>query len=170
MADEGPNHGASIVSLDACPAGVLEAVAGVYLAEWGWHYAQEWDVVGLDAIVDDLRRNEHASQTFVVLAPGQELVGTVALMAFDLRSHTHLRPWVSCLWVAPQHRRRGLGRHLMDHAVRLAAGQGEDAYLWCYSARERDTYVRWGFQLLEDTSCHGRPAHVMRRRADMPLH
>ena len=129
--DDGPIDDGTygIVSLDACPAGVLEAVAAVYLAEWGWHYAQEWDVVGLDALVDELRLNEHASHTFVVLAPGSshELVGTVALMAFDLRSHTHLRPWVSCLWVAPHHRRRGLGRRLMEHAVRLARGLGEDA-------------------------------------------
>jgi predicted N-acetyltransferase YhbS len=150
----------SIVPLDSCPPGVLEAVAAVYLDEWGWHYAQEWDVVGLAAMIDDLRRNDYASDTYVILCPeSSELVGTVALLACDLRSHAHLRPWVSCLWVAPQHRRRGIGRRLVDHVVSAVEG---NAFLWCYSVRERDRYARWGFELLEETSYRGEPAYVMR--------
>ena len=91
-----------IVSLDACPPGVLEAVAAVYLQEWGWHYATEWDVEGMDAMVEDLRRDEYVSNTYAVFSrdptrDAPELLGTVALLACDLKSHSHLRPWVTCL-------------------------------------------------------------------------
>ena len=59
----------------------------------------------------------------------------------------------------------------MEHAVDLAHSSDVDAYLWCYTERERDLYTRWGFELLEEAHFYGDPAYVMvSRRPTHPVH
>ena len=131
--------------------------------EWAWHYAVEWNINNLDEMVADLTNN-YSDDTFVALdcpVDGQEavVIGTVALLDSDLRSHLHLACWVTCLWVAPEHRRTGIGKQLVDHAVSIA--NTETVHLWCYTTNERDLYGKWGFQLIERIQYDGKDAYVM---------
>ncbi len=114
-------------------------------------------MTGLAGMVAHMR-SRHVRNTFVALTAQGGIVGTVALLEEDLR------PWVACRWVAPQHRRKGVGRRLVDHATDKT--DGSTCHLWCYAERERDMYARWGFELLEEARYRDeQPAYVMRRAA-----
>lgn len=145
---------------------LVPKLAAIYRCEWGWHYAAEWDVHTQEQMEADIREN-YVDSTWVAVdrSNGGRLVGTVALLEADLKSHVHLAPWVTCLYVVPERRGEGLGRRLFDHAVRDAMSRSMPCYLWCYGDREQALYQRWGFELLEDVTYidHDGPraAHVM---------
>ena len=144
--------------LDECTPETVDIIADVYMAEWAWHYAEEWDIRTAAEMIDDLRAN-YMDCTYVATLPDGSFVGTVALLDSDLKSHTHLAPWVTCLYVVPGMRRRGLGRFMVDFACEKA---GTTCYLWCYTDAERETYYRWGFELIDTAEyANDRKAFVM---------
>lgn len=50
--------------------------------------------------------------------------GTVSLIACDEPERSDLAPWLAALWVAPEHRRSGLGAALVTEIERRAAALG----------------------------------------------
>jgi len=151
------NH---VVPLTECTDNVTNAVASVYEKEWGWHFVEEWGLHNAAEIADDLRTN-FASCTYVMLSDYDgSLIGTVALLPEDLQTHKHIKPWITCLWVDPAYRGRGIGRCLAEHAVREA--KTNTVYLWCTSVHERDLYMHWGCEIVDEVVYNGGVAWVMR--------
>lgn len=71
-----------------------------------------------------------SEEAFVAL-DGGEPAGMCLLIECDLPSHAQLRPWLASLFVAPQFRRRGIGRRLVGAVEAAARGRGEPAvYLY----------------------------------------
>jgi aminopeptidase-like protein len=78
---------------------LLPTLASIYMEEWGWHFSSEWDIVTLEDMIEDLREN-YLDATYVAFID-KVFVGTVALLDADLKSHMHLKPWMTCLYVNP---------------------------------------------------------------------
>ena len=53
-----------------------------------------------------------------------EIIGSYALLVNDLVSRQDLMPWLACLYVNEEFRGQGIGRLLLDHALRSAAKLG----------------------------------------------
>jgi predicted N-acetyltransferase YhbS len=51
-------------------------------------------------------------------------IGSVSLVEFELKSHTHLSPWVSSLFVASAYQNRGIGKCLMEKIVAIGSEIG----------------------------------------------
>lgn len=141
---------------------IVEEVAKVFLQEWGWHY-QEWDVLTHADMVYDLIMNysEPAGEpdcTYVALDSAGSLVGTIALLREDLLTHRHLTPWLTCLWVAPACRRRGLATRMVNHVITMHP----TIYLWCYTEQEKHIYLRGGCQIVDEVE--GACVMVMRHK------
>lgn len=51
-------------------------------------------------------------------------VGSVSLVEFELKSHTHLSPWVASLFVASAYQKRGIGKYLMEKITEIGSEMG----------------------------------------------
>jgi GNAT superfamily N-acetyltransferase len=166
----------AIVSLSECIARdpntlLVRRVAEIYFQEWGWHFADEWDLHTVDAIEADLRE-QYLDETFVMIHD-DSFIGTVALLPSDLRAfddndmrllNEQSGPWVTCLYVAPEYRGKGYGSRLLNFMVDYAnADQQMGCYLWCYTEKERDWYTRHGFRHFQTIPYHEKTAFVMNR-------
>lgn len=132
-----------IKPLSDCDATFVETIAKIYMHEWGWHYKDEWNVHTLDEMIHDISMN-YLNDIYIGL-DDYEFVGTVALIDEDLKSHKHLAPWVSCLYVKPKYRNQGYGKIFMDYVCK----DHSPVYLWCYTTHECNLYKKWGFKIVE---------------------
>ena len=158
-----------ISSLAHEPAFAAE-IANIYYNEWGWHYAEEWGLPDAPSIETDLRAN-YMSDTFVLVNSQDTLVGTVALLAEDLRCCSQLTPWLTCLYVKPEHRNRGYGRMLISYALTRHATSlpistransiARKVYLWAYEKTTHDWYVMNGWVPDRTLVYRGNPAYVL---------
>jgi len=135
----------------------IERVAKIYVDEWLDHYSREWNIHTIDEMVQDLVEN-YLDQTYVGYFEGDGdggsvFVGTVALLDEDLKSHSHLSPWMTCLYVEPEYRGRGYGRKLAEYV--MTCGSRGKVFLWCDSDAKKRLYQHWGFSVLEEISNSG---------------
>ncbi|HSH39521.1 MAG TPA: GNAT family N-acetyltransferase [Chthoniobacterales bacterium] len=137
-----------------------------------WSYA-EWrhvyDQCGLtfgDAIPAFHRRakTDALPLTIVAIADGA-VVGTGALKADDLPPRAHLTPWLAGIFVAREHRGRGIASaiidRLLDEARRLRLPR---LYLWTNSAAS--LYAKLGWRDFEKLEYCGQEISVMVRQLE----
>lgn len=136
---------------------LVPTLASIYIEEWGWHFSSEWDIMTLEDMIEDIRQN-YLDTTYVAFID-KVFVGTVALLDADLKSHMHLKPWMTCLYVQPEFRRRGIGRKLVDFVCKTVPS----CYLWCYEEREKNTYLKWEFKIVEAFQYDNKSAWIMQR-------
>jgi predicted N-acetyltransferase YhbS len=133
----------------------------------GWHHA-EWGYlhpVGTVAeVADELRRHlrRGAVPTTFVAHVAAELAGSASLVAQDLPERPDLGPWLASLYVAPQHRRKGIGTALAARVVEEAASLGVPT-LYLFTFDREGYYARRGWRRLEGATCQGHPVTVMTR-------
>jgi predicted N-acetyltransferase YhbS len=132
-----------------------------------WHHA-EWGFLhpgGTEAeVADDLRRQLEPGRipsTFVALVR-DEVVGSASLVQHDLPERPGLGPWLASLYVAPEHRRQGVGAALAGRVVEEAARLGVPR-LYLFTFDREVYYARLGWRVLEAAACGGRPVVVMTR-------
>ena len=94
-------------------------------------------------------RADPRQQLFVVEAGG-EMAGTIVLLTVPNLSHNGT-PWafLENLIVTERHRRKGLGRLLLEHAVALARDSGCHMVELCSDVRRREAhrlYASLGFE------------------------
>ncbi len=77
-----------------------------------------------------------------------ELVGSADLVHHDIPGRPDLTPWLSCVYVPPENRGRGIGGALTRRAVREAAGLGAPTLYLCTWERE-SFYRELGWTTLE---------------------
>jgi predicted N-acetyltransferase YhbS len=131
----------------------------------GWHHAQ-WSELNpqktLEARIAALGRHLGEAPmpvTFVAIEEGR-LLGSASLVEHDLPTHAHLSPWLASVYVAAEHRRRGIGgqlvRRVMEEAARLDV---ETLYL--FTLDQEKFYAELGWSLLERGEYRGFPIAVM---------
>lgn len=129
----------------------VRRIAEIYMSEWGEHYKSEWGITSVEAMVNDLRKN-YLNDTFVATDMDTgDLIGTVALLDEDLRTHCHLRPWLSCLYVEPWYRNRGAAKKLVNYIKGIVKPRSK-LYIWCYNPALKGAYERMGACSIESSS------------------
>ncbi|MGE5925809.1 MAG: GNAT family N-acetyltransferase [Gemmatimonadota bacterium] len=148
-----------IVYLDEVP-GAVEVLAPAFWAEWGVH-----DGLSLEQVTAKLRACLNREHLPLALAAreGGELVGTVGLHDRPVVGRAGLGPWLVALWVAPRHRRRGLGAELIAAAERTAQelGIGE---LYAATSTAVGLFQRAGWGELERFAHNGEDLSLFHRR------
>ena len=81
--------------------------------------------------------------TWVALVGGSP-VGCIGLIASDMATHMDLSPWLSSLYVVPEHRRRGIAATLVRHCEAAAWQLGVDP-LYAYATTVASLYVGLGW-------------------------
>ena len=145
----------------------------IYLAdrpEWlqtlaGWHHGQ-WSHYNPG---DTLQKRVHRMQshlgrrriptTFVAVS-GSALWGSASLVEHDMHDRVELSPWLASVYVAPEHRRQGVGSALVNRVVTEAQQLGF-ATLYLFTPDQENLYSRLGWNVLERTRYMGLPAVIM---------
>lgn len=138
-----------------------------YIAELAaWHHA-EWH--HLDSSYDEAtRRDELAAHcettrlpaTFIALE-GDVLVGGICLVAEEVSDRAQYSPWISRIYVSPQHRGKAIGQALIEHVKEELRRQG---YLELYLLTEDKGpyYARMGWAKMEDYQLNGHAVEIMK--------
>ena len=134
------------------------------LAQW---YHSEWvDIEGLSLptleaeLVAHLPGDARTGSTWVAFEAGRP-VGTVSLDDADLPGYAHLTPWLASLYVVADRRGSGLGRRLVEHAIRQAR-LARVARLHLWTAGTGRLYAALGFTAIAQASYGCTPITVMR--------
>lgn len=133
------------------------------LAEWHhlqWHHYNPGDTVVRRAgrMQAHLDRRQ-VPLTFVAL-DGETLLGSAALEVFDMHDRTDLTPWLASVYVAPAHRRQGVGNALVQQVVTKARALGIDI-LYLFTPDQEAWYAKMGWKVLERTEYMGHSAVIM---------
>ncbi len=130
----------SIVDAHVNPGGLEQAIIYIH-GKWGRPGNLAFYRDAIFHYGDQLPR-------FFLLLEGERILGCGALIANDFVSRHDLWPWYACHYIEPDHRGRGLGKLLLDHAVRLAGELGFDSvYL---STDHQGYYEKYGWKRIED--------------------
>lgn len=100
--------------------------------------------------------------TTVIALSGNCLLGSASLIAHDMDTHPELSPWLASVYVAPEHRKRGIGRTLVQRIVAEAASLGLDS-LYLFTPDKERFYTHLGWTVLERTMYRGYAQVVMVR-------
>ncbi len=140
-----------------------------------WHHG-EWSHFRPDETIGGRAQRLSASAqregypvTFVALSDG-ELLGSVSLVAHDMEIRRDLTPWLADLYVAPVHRRRGIGSALVRRVIQEAARRGiATLYLFTTSKENESLYANLGWSVRERMEYLGRLRVIMEIRAPSKL-
>ena len=121
-------------------------LAAWHAAEWA-HLYQGWDEAA--ALRDLLSEPADGSLPLTLIAhDDRQLLGSVSLIMDDLPGWSQCNPWLASFFVAPPHRRRGIGAALLRAALsRLATSPCARVYLFTESRAEyfaRHDFVFYG--------------------------
>jgi GNAT superfamily N-acetyltransferase len=123
------------------------AVAGMRWQEWGRPPEPEDPTWWLETTVREAGR-EALPVTFVARDGADEVLGAVGLDIYDLDERHETSPWVTGMIVRRDRRGEGVGRMLMKHLERWAAGH-QVAEVWVGTDLALGFYQRCGWTLHE---------------------
>jgi len=123
------------------------------LADWHfreWGYLRPSDSVANRVQLLRERSGRTELPITFVASSGAELLGSAMLIHREMDTHPQFTPWLAGVFVAPAHRRHGIGSALARYVVREAAARGyHTVYLFTPSAQ--DFFLRLGWSIVEHT-------------------
>lgn len=131
-----------------------------------WLYA-EWKTLMPDwshaEALADLRShvNHCAIPTTIVAMEGKRLLGSASLIVEDLPGWEHLSPWIASVFVAPEHRGKGIGKALVQRLLSDANSLGTSP-VYLFTADKSAYYQRMGWETFAEASHAGHRVRVMR--------
>ena len=99
----------------------------------------------------------------VVAHENGELLGSASLIPHDMETRMELTPWLAGVFVAPEHRRRGIGAALVRRIMAEAAGQNVPI-LYLYTVHSETFYASLGWSLQEHTEYREQNVAIMTYR------
>ena len=135
-----------------------------------WSAWWEWRDFPLSYIRGRLEENMNAEAIpFALVAhEGATFLGTASVIASDLEDLPQYTPWVAAVWVDPKHRKRRVGRALVERAVDGVFALGIDRAYLCAPEARRNFYSRQGWLPIMENVCD-RGVTVFVRSAMIPL-
>jgi GNAT superfamily N-acetyltransferase len=135
-----------------------------HVEEWGDLY-DGWTLEVAEAEFRAMDRPGRIPTTWVAFADGGrgpgDVLGSISLLADDdLEGYRHLAPWLASLYVVPAARGRGVGRRLVDHAVRAARELGHER-VHLFTAGQEAYYADLGWRVVDRPVVRGHESAVM---------
>lgn len=115
-------------------------------------------------------RDPHIPCVLVATDGQGEPLGSASLVEHDLPDEPELAcmgPWLSGVYVAPEHRSLGLGSRLVTSIERCAADRGF-ARLFLYTETTKCFYLRLGWDVACEHAVAGRTVAVMCKQVGRP--
>lgn len=129
-----------------------------------WHH-KEWAHLNpsstLDSRIEKMQaylNNQLIPTTWI--AHSNELLGSAAIVKYDMATHTHLTPWLASVYVDDKYRKQGIGSKLVSKVMFEARKQGIKK-LYLFTPDQQGFYSRLGWELLEQTTYMETPVSIM---------
>lgn len=87
-------------------------------------------------------------------------LGTASLVIHDMKDHQELSPWLSAVYVLPEHRGQGIGSKLVK-SVELLSANLEVEKLYLFTPDHESFYTHMGWSVLERSSYHDKDVLIM---------
>jgi propionyl-CoA synthetase len=100
--------------------------------------------------------------TTLVALDGETPVGSASLLGVDMPNVPDLTPWLASVFVAPEHRGRGIGGALVDRAVAETSALGIPN-LYAFTTEAERYYTRRGWRVIQRLDYEGHPAVILQR-------
>ncbi len=136
-----------------------------------WHHA-EWSDLSPDGTIEhrieELRGHGRGGlpTTVVAHADGAPLA-SASLIESDMDTRPDLTPWLASVFVAPAHRRRGIGSALVERVVEEARAL-EVGTLYLFTTDQERLYARLGWSVGERTRYRHHDIVIMHRTLESP--
>ena len=134
------------------------------LAEWHfgeWASLNPGDSVERRISLFDAELEADAlDRTFVAMS-GDALLGSASLVEHDMDTRMDLSPWLASVYVAAEHRRKGIASALVRRIVDEATSIGHRT-LYLFTLDQEKLYESLGWSLLETTKFVGHQVTIMK--------
>jgi len=130
-----------------------------------WHHA-EWSYLNpartLDERIAEMQEDLQgkAIPTTFVAEDNGELLGSACILADDMSSHPELSPWLASVYVAEQHRNKGIGSVLIKRVMQHAQESGVKR-LYLYTPDQAQLYAKLGWKIHSEEPYNGTPVTIM---------
>jgi len=129
-----------------------------------WHQA-EWSYLNpgqsLQARIEKMQaylNDEFIPSTFVAIE--NEVLGSAAIVACDMKERKQYSPWLASVYVAPEYRRKGTATELVRHVMQQAA-ENKIKKLYLYTPDQEQFYKKMGWKTQERLNYHGHDVTIM---------
>ncbi len=131
-----------------------------------WHQEQ-WGALNpaksiasrIEEFAEHLQAEAPIPSTWCALQDGV-LLGSASLISSDLDTRPELSPWLASVFVAPEHRGKGVGASLVQ-AVMDAACQTRFEKLYLYTLQHEAWYYQMGWRTYEKATHNGHAIVIM---------
>jgi GNAT superfamily N-acetyltransferase len=96
----------------------------------------------------------------IFIAKNPDILGSAAIVAHDMDTRPDLTPWLASVYVAPEHRKKGVGAELVRHVMREARQAGIKTF-YLFTPDQEHFYQKLGWRTLRKESYHGHDVTVM---------
>lgn len=132
-----------------------------------WHH-QEWQAINpgrsLQDRIDDYQ--EYLNDSFVpstfVAVENNRVLGSASIIECDMDSHPEFSPWMASVFVAPEHRKKGIGSCLIERLSTEAKLAGYKQ-LYLFTEDQQDWYQRLGWDMRFKEAYRGHKTFVMQK-------
>ena len=135
-----------------------ETLARWHHDEWG-HLLPDWSVAEASAELATHTGRRVAPTTVIALVDG-DLAGSASLLLEDMPGTEARSPWLASVFVAPEHRGRGIGAALVDRVVGDARHLGFPE-LFLFTTEAEGWYSARGWLTRERLRYAGQQAVIM---------
>lgn len=95
------------------------------------------------------------------------LLGSAAIIESDMETHPTLTPWMASVFVAPEHRGKGVGSALVKHVVASAREAGHNA-IYLFTPDQEALYTKLGWKTLQADTYRGCQVTIMHYDLSQP--
>ena len=99
-------------------------------------------------------------RTFVAVS-GDTLHGSASLVEHDMNTRMDLSPWLASVYVAAEHRKKGIASALVRRIVEEATSLGHRSF-YLFTPDQEKLYAGLGWSLLEETEFEGHQVTIMK--------
>lgn len=137
-----------------------------------WHH-QEWSALrpgdSVDARIIRLKGwcGRGGIPLTVIALSDDELLGSASLIEHDMDDRLELTPWLAGVFVAPEHRRKGIGAALVSRVMAEATSLCVPT-LYLYTVDSTAFYESLGWSLMEKTRYRQMAVSIMSFTARSP--
>jgi len=139
----------------------VPTLAAWFYEQWSWFLPPESSA---EAIATKFRThlNRDVPPIALIALHGSELLGSASLRVHDMDILTELSPWLGGVYVAQNHRQKGIGRRLIRAAEQKAVELGYQS-IYLFTSDQAHMYSRLEWKVLRQLEYHGHPVVVMHK-------
>lgn len=124
-----------------------DTIAECMFREWG-HLHEGATLARYYNYLEEKLNTDRIPLTIIAKSRANELLGFASLVSSDMEINKDITPWISGVFVVPEHRGNGIGRLMISRLEQLARGFGFDK-LYLYTFDKEDFYRSLSWEKLK---------------------